>query len=135
MYRCEICGKIGDIHHIVHTSEGGLDVKLNYKYLCEYHHRGIDGPHNNAYIDLKYKLKLQDELYLLLDKEYLSKKELMKKLDIGINATKKLIKGLIIYKDGYNKYDVIKKFMGGKIYNEDIDIIEIEINRLQKNLR
>ncbi len=34
-YYCEICGDYADVHHIVHRSEGGLDFKLNYKYLCK----------------------------------------------------------------------------------------------------
>lgn len=135
MYLCEICGKIGDIHHVVHTCEGGLDVKLNYKYLCKSHHRGTNGPHSNAYIDLGYKIDLQNKLYEILNKDYYNKKELMVKLDIGINAYKKLTHDLIMYKNGYNKKSIITRFMGGKIYDSDIDIIEIEIKKLQKIFR
>jgi len=135
LYRCEICGEIGDIHHIVHMCEGGLDVKLNHKYLCSFHHRGINGPHGNSYIDLKYKLDLQYELIGILNKDYYNKKELMIKLGIGINAFKKLTHELIIYKNGYSRESIIKRFMGGKIYDENMDIIEIKLSKLQKSFR
>jgi len=135
MFKCEICGDKGDIHHIIHTSEGGLDTKLNYMYLCDYHHRGMNGPHNNAYIDLKYKLRLQNKLYQILSKDYYTKKELIAKLDISVNAFKKLTHYLINYKNGYNKITIIKMFMGGKLYDEEIDIIEIEISKLQESFR
>ena len=46
-YYCEICGDYADVHHIVHRSEGGLDFKLNYKYLCKKHHRSKLGPHRD----------------------------------------------------------------------------------------
>ena len=135
MYRCEICGETSDIHHIVHICEGGFDVKLNYKYLCEIHHRGINGPHGNFYIDLAYKIDLQNKLIKILNKDYYNKKELMAKLDISINAFKKLTHELIMYKNGYSKESIIKRFMGGKIYDENIDIIEIKLNKLQKSFR
>lgn len=135
MYRCEICGDKGDVHHIVHTSEGGLDIKLNYMYLCGYHHRGENGPHKNPYTDLKYKLQLQNKYYEILNKDYYAKKELISKLDISINAFKKLTQNLTNHKNGYDKTSIIKTLMGGKIYDEEIDIIEIEINKLQNNFR
>ena len=33
---CEVkgCNQPGQRHHIVFRSQGGLDFKLNYKYLC-----------------------------------------------------------------------------------------------------
>ena len=58
MFFCEICNKPADIHHIVHRSEGGLDIEINYKYLCNEHHRGKNGPHHSIEIDLKYKLDI-----------------------------------------------------------------------------
>ena len=56
-YYCEICGDYADVHHIVHRSEGGLDFKLNYKYLCKKHHRSKIGPHRDKVVDLNYKLE------------------------------------------------------------------------------
>ena len=60
-YYCEICGDYADVHHIVHRSEGGLDFKLNYKYLCKKHHRSKLGPHRDKVVDLNYKLEMQNE--------------------------------------------------------------------------
>ena len=76
MFVCEICNKKADIHHIVHRSEGGFDIPLNYKYLCPVHHRGRLGPHHNLEIDIQYKLELQNKLYKLLRKDYYSSKQL-----------------------------------------------------------
>lgn len=59
MYFCEICNKKADIHHIVHKSEGGFDIELNYMYLCEEHHRGKLGPHHCLKTDISYKINLQ----------------------------------------------------------------------------
>ena len=63
MYFCEICNKKADIHHIVHKSEGGFDIELNYMYLCEEHHRGKLGPHHCLKTDISYKINLQKKLY------------------------------------------------------------------------
>ena len=59
MYNCEICGDKADIHHIIHRSEGGFDIEINYKYLCALHHRGKNGPHQNQFVDLQYKIDMQ----------------------------------------------------------------------------
>ena len=76
MALCEICNAQADIHHIVHRSEGGLDIELNYKYLCPYHHRGKYGPHRCKEVDFRYKLDLQNKLFEMLPKEYYYSKEL-----------------------------------------------------------
>ena len=77
MYNCEICGNKADIHHIVHRSEGGFDIEINYKYLCALHHRGKNGPHQNQFVDLQYKVDMQIKLYSILPKEYYSPKEIL----------------------------------------------------------
>lgn len=43
---CEVpgCGKPGQRHHIVFRSQGGLDIPVNYKYLCPEHHTGNESP-------------------------------------------------------------------------------------------
>lgn len=68
MSLCEICNAEADIHHIVHRSEGGFDIELNYKYLCPSHHRGKYGPHQSKEVDYRYKLDLQNKLYDMLKK-------------------------------------------------------------------
>lgn len=129
MYHCEICGATADIHHIVHKHEGGYDIKLNYKYLCNYHHRGKNGPHNCLETDLRYKLELQDKLFKLLPKEYYTEKELHLNLEISISQLKRLVKSLKIFKEGYSKEDIIKNLMGGKLYSYYM-LEQLELDRL-----
>lgn len=129
MHHCEICGSKADIHHIVHKHEGGFDIKLNYKYLCNYHHRGKTGPHNDIETDLRYKLELQDKLFSLLPKKYYKSKELYLILEISNSTLKKLIRNLKVYKEGYSTEDVIKTLMGGNLYSYSM-ITEIELEHL-----
>ena len=67
---CEVkgCNHPGQRHHIVFRSQGGLDFKLNYKYLCPEHHTGNESPHKKKEIDLKYKREMQMELLALFFK-------------------------------------------------------------------
>lgn len=129
MHHCEICGSKADIHHIVHKNEGGFDIKLNYMYLCNYHHRGKMGPHNNIETDLQYKLDLQEKLFSLLPKKYYKSKELYIILEISNSSLKKLIKNLKVYKEGYATEDIVKVLMGGRLYSESM-LHEIELERL-----
>ncbi|GAB6169066.1 HNH endonuclease signature motif containing protein [Clostridium carnis] len=129
MYHCEICGATADIHHIVHKHEGGYDIELNYKYLCNYHHRGKTGPHHCIETDLKYKLELQDKLFNLLPKDYYTAKELLKLLNISNSSLKRLIKKLKLFKEGYSKEQIIKTLMGGKLYSYTM-LEELELERL-----
>ncbi|WP_244834488.1 HNH endonuclease signature motif containing protein [Clostridium sp. BJN0001] len=133
MYFCEICNAPADIHHIVHRSEGGFDIKLNYKYLCKYHHRGKYGPHHSKEIDLRYKLDLQNHLFDILKSEYYSFKELSAILDIPKNTLKRITKNLKLHKEGYRKADVIKVIMGGELYSEEM-IINLKLDKLIQKL-
>lgn len=133
MALCEICNAPADIHHIVHRSEGGFDIKLNYKYLCPYHHRGKYGPHHSKEIDLRYKLDLQNKLYEMLPKEYYYFKELSLVLNIPNNTLKRITKNLKLYKEGYKKADIIFKIMGEKFYTEEM-LVNMALDNLIKNM-
>lgn len=133
LYHCEICGAIADIHHIVHKHEGGYDIKLNYKYLCNYHHRGKNGPHHCIEIDIKYKLEMQEKLFRLLSKNYYTSKELYNLLGIRKSSLKRLVKNLKLYKEGYSKEDIIKNLMGGKLYSYNL-LEEIFLEQLYHNI-
>lgn len=130
---CEICNAPADIHHIIHRSEGGLDIQLNYKYLCPYHHRGKYGPHHCKEVDLRYKLDLQNKLFDVLKKDYYSFKELALQLNIPKNTLKRITKNLKLYKEGYKKSDVIFKIMGEKLYSEEM-IVNLTLDKLIKNM-
>ena len=129
LYHCEICGAKADIHHIVHKHEGGYDIKLNYKYLCNYHHRGKTGPHRCIETDIFYKLELQEKLFTLMPKDFYTAKELYSILEISNSSLKKLIKKLKIYKEGYSTKDIVQTLMGGKIYSKSA-LEEIKLEQL-----
>lgn len=133
MALCEICNAPADIHHIVHRSEGGFDIELNYKYLCPYHHRGKYGPHHSEEVDLRYKLDLQNKLYEMLPKEYYYFKELSLILNIPNNTLKRITKNLKLYKEGYKKSDIIFKIMGNKFYTEEM-LVNLTLDNLIKNM-
>lgn len=133
MSLCEICNAQADIHHIVHRSEGGFDIELNYKYLCSYHHRGKFGPHHCKEVDIRYKLDLQNKLFDLLKKDYYSFKDLSLNLNIPKNTLKRITRDLKIYKEGYKKSDVILKIMGGQLYSEEM-IIKLTLDKLIDNI-
>lgn len=132
-YSCEICGKEADIHHIVHRSDGGLDFALNYKYLCPQHHRGKDGPHRDRFVDLNYKLEMQNKLTSLFTKRYYSLDDLSSLLCINKNTLKRVTKKLKLYKEGYLSKDIIFELMGRQIYSEEY-IEDLLIEELVLNL-
>lgn len=120
MYICEVCGKQADKHHIVHRHEGGLDIPLNIKYLCNEHHRGKLSPHKNSMIDNMYKLEMQERLESLLVKDYYTTCEASQLLDIKERVLKRILKGFKLYKEGYRNCDITYCLMGNKCYTEDI---------------
>ena len=133
MYFCEICNKKADIHHIVHKSEDGFDIELNYMYLCEEHHRGKLGPHHCLKTDISYKINLQKKLYKLLPKKYYSFKELCYILNASSNIIKRLTKNIKLYKEGYKKEDVIFILMGKAYYSEEL-LENIELEKLYESI-
>lgn len=133
MYKCEICGSTADIHHIVHKSEGGLDIDINYKYLCNKHHRGKHGPHHDKKVDLLYKIELQKKLYSLLTKEFYFEKELGEILGLSNSASKRLTRKLQLFKEGYKKDDIIFMLMGGEDYSIS-KLYDLEIDSLSNNI-
>jgi hypothetical protein len=118
LFRCEICGKLADKHHIIYRSQGGVDFPLNFRYLCSEHHRGKLGPHKNRKLDLQYKLELQENLNELLFKEFYILDELVSILGINKGMLRKLLKDFKTYKEGYKKKDIIFRLMGKRLYNE-----------------
>ncbi|HCW53184.1 MAG TPA: HNH endonuclease [Clostridium sp.] len=133
MFLCEICNAPADIHHIVHRSEGGFDIEINYKYLCPEHHRGKYGPHHSKETDLRYKIDLQNKLYETLTKDYYCSKELSQILNIPNNTLKRITKGLKLYKEGYKKSDIIFRIMGNKFYTEEM-LVNLKLDNLIKNM-
>lgn len=116
---CKVCGTSYGIesHHIVKRSQNSnlVNCKLNLIDLCYIHHRDHKkGVHFNKELDRKLKLELQNKLENLFDKDYLTKEEINKILQISEKAFNRLIKTLQLHNDKYVKEDVIKVCMGGK---------------------
>lgn len=122
IYYCEICGKpYAERHHMVYKSECILlkEIDLNFKYLCPEHHKGNSGPHKNRYVDLTYKLEVQDKLFQLFNKEFYTEKEIQHNLKTTPTTARKICKKLTIYKDGYSSRELIQRLMGGKLYTQE----------------
>ncbi len=114
---CAECGRIhAEKHHIVFKSQGGLDFPLNFKFLCEEHHRGNKSPHRCKEKDLEYKRELQAKLKNKLNKNYYTENELVKVLGLNKLQAKKMCKKFPLYKEGYKTEDIICRIMGGRIY-------------------
>lgn len=96
-----------ELHHIVYRSENrNLEkCKLTFAYLCQKHHRGTFGVHGSKGKKLNNKLKLdfQSKLEMLLDKQYLTKKEINEVLEIWDKALNRLLKTLNLQKDMLGK--------------------------------
>lgn len=117
---CEECGKnIVELHHITYRSQCPYmsNIKVNFKFLCPEHHRGISSPHMNREIDLRYKLELQEKLFFMFsEKEYWTEKEIMDKLECSKNEVKKITKKMFIAKEGYEVNELVKRLMGNRLY-------------------
>ena len=117
---CKVCGNpYTELHHIVFRSEvKALEhCKLNLVNLCVEHHKGTYGVHGSkgAGLNRKLKLEFQNKLEELLDKQYLTREEINKILQIGDKALNRLLKSLSLHKDKYIKEDVIRACIGGKL--------------------
>ena len=141
MHRCEECMKENknstykiELHHIAFKSEAPLlrNIEINFKYLCLEHHKGKNGPHKNKYVDLIYKLELQDKLFEIFEKDYYSEKEIQQKLETTFSTARKICKKLMIHKNGYDKTELIRRLMGGMLYTRDM-LEEYEYEKPRKN--
>ena len=117
---CKVCGNpYTELHHILFRSEvKALEhCKLNLVNLCVEHHKGTYGVHGSkgAGLNRKLKLEFQNKLEELLDKQYLTREEINKILQIGDKALNRLLKSLSLHKDKYIKEDVIRACIGGKL--------------------
>ncbi|MPN37053.1 hypothetical protein SDC9_184569 [bioreactor metagenome] len=92
------------------------NVKVNFKYLCDEHHRGDKGPHRNKEKNIEYKLKLQKRLFELFDRDYYTERDIQQLLAINSKIAKEITKKLKLYEEGYERVDIICRLMGGRLY-------------------
>ena len=119
MHVCEVkgCKCQGQRHHIIFRSQGGLDIDLNYKYLCaEHHNMGNCSPHMSREVDIGYKIELQRKLYQLFRKARYTIEEIAELLDCRKKTLEKRFKAVPNHAGMYGKEDVIRALMGGKLY-------------------
>lgn len=124
MNRCEICGRPGDKHHIVHKGEGGMDFPLNVIYLCPRHHRGREGPHKNPEVDRAYKHRLQNALKETLSLAFYELKEARRLVGFSRSAERTLQRTLRREKEGYRSEDIIFYLMGGVLLEDESNLID-----------
>lgn len=128
---CSVCGSSYNVqkHHVVFKSQAKYmeHIKLDFKYLCLEHHKGDDGPHENRETDLVYKLEMQDKLFQLLSKDYYTTEQLSKIIKCSVTQATHICKTLKIYKEGYDKTEIIRRMMGGKLYNYE-ELEELRCN-------
>lgn len=103
-------------HHIVFRSQGGLDFDLNLIELTYEDHEGNNGPHRNWLVDRKLKLELQDKLSEIFHEENYTIDQIAKLLGKSTRYFEKHFKRVPTAAGLYQSEDIIRKLMGGKIY-------------------
>ena len=120
--KCELCKlrPASEIHHIIYRSHCKALIKsdINLIPLCQICHAKVHRGKESKELNHKLRLQFQNKLEILLDKEYLTEKEINDVLKISQTALRGLLKTLMVYKDGYKREDIIKACMGGKIIIE-----------------
>lgn len=118
MRPCEVCGEPGERHHIVFRSHGGLNIEVNYAYLCAWHHtQGPDAPHRNHWRDIALKLRMQRNLENMLWCETYRTEEIAEIIGIGRRSLEKKMRRVPNEQGNYKREDIIKFLMGGKLYD------------------
>ena len=116
---CELCKlrPASEVHHIIYRSHCKALIKsdINLIPLCQVCHAKVHRGKESKELNHKLRLQFQNKLEILLDKEYLTEKEINDVLKISQTALRGLLKTLMVYKEGYKREDVIMACMGGKM--------------------
>lgn len=119
MRPCEICGRPGQCHHIVFKSQGGMNIELNYAWLCNEHHtQGEGAVHRCRSFDLLLKIRVQRRLESLFREPEYGIPEVAKL--VGCDRRRLAMRMRKVPKKcgKYMREDIIRFFMGGKLYTE-----------------
>jgi len=117
---CEVCGKpYSELHHLIFKSQAKYleHVPINFKYLCNEHHRGNKSPHRCKKIDLAYKREYQVKVNKLITQDYYSLEKLKDILGISKKECERVVNKATLYKEGYKKEDIINRLLGGRYYD------------------
>ena len=84
--------------------------------LCKLRPASVHRGKESKELNRKLRLQFQNKLEILLDKEYLTEKEINDVLKISQTALRGLLKTLMVYKGNlFKREDVIRVCMGGKM--------------------
>ena len=96
---CELCKlrPASEIHHIIYRSHCKALIKsdINLIPLCQTCHTKVHRGKESKELNHKLRLQFQNKLEILLDKEYLTEKEINDVLKISQTALKGLLKTLM----------------------------------------
>lgn len=97
-----------------------VNVKFNKIRLCSYHHReDKKSPHKDIKKDLEYKRNLQAKYEKIFSHNYYTIDEIKLKLEISYSTAYHIVKTLRVYSEGFQRTDIIKRLMGGRLYELD----------------
>lgn len=121
---CFVCKRQAEeLHHIIHRSsvKALINCKLNHVCLCQECHRGTFGVHGKKGngLDKLLKLNLQEKLELLFDKECFTKEDVQATLKISDRAADSLCKLMKSDKGMFNRLEIIRTCLGGKLILEN----------------
>lgn len=118
MEQCEIlgCKLPGQRHHIVFRSQGGLDIPMNFKYLCPEHHTGKESPHGSRTVDLRYKKEEQEKLFKLFKEETYTIKQIADLIGYDKKRLEKRFRKVQSRAGYYEREVIIRALMGGRLY-------------------
>lgn len=118
MKPCEVpgCNLPGQRHHIVFRSQGGLDIPMNFKYLCPEHHTGKNSPHGSRAVDLKYKAEEQEKLFAIFTEETYTIKQIAELIGYDKKRLEKRFAKVRSCAGSYEREDIIRALMGGRLY-------------------
>lgn len=120
---CKVCGAATIVteHHIIKRGQQPalIKCKRNLINLCNECHYSIHHGKEGHALDVKLQLEFQNFLEGSLLKQYFSREEIQRVLEINSKATDSLCKTLNQYKGMFAREDVIRACMGGRILYED----------------
>lgn len=108
---------MGQKHHVVFRSQGGLNISSNYRYLCIKHHSdGKEAVHNNREFDLRLKREVQAEYEQMFCESEYTVEQIAKEINYNKARLVKRMKAVPQRAGQYKREDIIRFLMGGKLY-------------------
>ena len=93
-------------------------MELNFAYLCAEHHTGKNGVHHNRAFDLELKVREQRSLEMLFREESYHIAEIAELVKKDRRRLEKRMQKVKHKCGEYRREEIIKYFMGGKLYDE-----------------